>query len=265
MKRNKPSIRDLVVVIVFGMFAAWWVISPNTTDSQQAETRGQEDRIETESSLEEERIVVIQIVDGDTIIVEGGETVRYLAIDTPELTHRPPDCYAAEAIERNRELVEGKAVRLEKDVRDTDRYGRLLRYVYVGETQVNRVLVEEGYARAFIVPPDDARREEYIRLETQARESSRGLWGNCDPRLLSVWEQNTPERAETAEYQAENSETPLEDAPACFCEYNFYDCRDFQTADDAQSLYECCAKESGEDIHLIDGDEDGNACEQLYY
>ena len=73
------------------------------------------------------------IVDGDTIDVEiGGATyrVRYIGIDTPERG----DCYFDEAKDKNAELVLGQYVRLVKDVSETDRYGRLLRYVYVGQT-----------------------------------------------------------------------------------------------------------------------------------
>ena len=77
---------------------------------------------------------VVRVIDGDTIEVEIDGTsyrVRYIGIDTPETVHpqKPVECFGKEASEKNRELVEGKRVRLEKDVSDTDKYGRLLRYV----------------------------------------------------------------------------------------------------------------------------------------
>lgn len=85
---------------------------------------------------------VTKVVDGDTIEVDiEGKSykVRYIAMGTPELHHptKPVEYYAQEAYEKNREPVEGKTVMLEKDVSETDRYGRLLRYVYGGDVFVN--------------------------------------------------------------------------------------------------------------------------------
>ncbi len=124
---------------------------------------------------------VVEVVDGDTIKVEmNGQvyTVRYIGIDTPELHHpnKPVEYFAKEAYEANKKLVEGKTVILEKDVSDTDRYGRLLRYVYVGDVFVNAYLVEQGYARAVTFPPDVKYAEFFRRLEREAREAGRGLW-----------------------------------------------------------------------------------------
>ena len=75
-------------------------------------------------------------MDGDTIIIEEGQKVCYIGIDTPESVHpsKPVECFGKEASNKNKELVEGKRVRLETDVSDTDRYGRLLRYVWVGSS-----------------------------------------------------------------------------------------------------------------------------------
>jgi micrococcal nuclease len=84
--------------------------------------------------------------------------------------------YGHEASERNRQLVEGKTVYLEKDVSETDRYGRLLRYVYVGDTMVKAVLVQEGYAQDATFPPDVRHAEEFLKLEREARDEGRGLW-----------------------------------------------------------------------------------------
>ncbi|MBU1890802.1 thermonuclease family protein, partial [Patescibacteria group bacterium] len=226
-------------------------------------TNNTEQSTESGKSIIGDLALVIEVIDGDTIKIEGGVTIRYLGMDTPEPSHKPPDCYAKEASEKNREMVEGQTVRIIKDVRDRDRYGRLLRYVYVDDTFVNLELVKQGYARAFTVPPDIAYEEDLLIAEQEARESKNGLWGGCDESLLNIWEQNTSERAETAEFQATADEDILEDAPECFCDYNFYDCRDFASQEDAQSLYDCCWEKIQQDLHLIDGDEDGYACEQL--
>jgi endonuclease YncB( thermonuclease family) len=120
---------------------------------------------------------VSRVIDGDTVELSTGQKVRYLGIDTPELTY-PRECYALEAYQKNRELVEGKRVALRKDVSETDRYGRLLRYVYLPNGEmVNAILVREGYALAATIPPDVMFADLFVRLEREAREAGRGLWG----------------------------------------------------------------------------------------
>ncbi len=116
---------------------------------------------------------VLRIVDGDTIDVDlAGETlrVRYIGINTPE---RDEACFEA-ATAANRALVGGRAVTLVRDVSETDPYGRLLRYVYVGGLSVNAELVREGYAEAVEYPPDLAHAAEFAALEAAARASGLG-------------------------------------------------------------------------------------------
>ena len=117
---------------------------------------------------------VIRVIDGDTVELADGRRVRYIGIDTPEL--RPPEPLAREATEYNRRLVEGRMVRLERDVSDTDRYGRLLRYVWVDGILVNAELVREGYAEAREYPPDTRYAPCLEALEEEARRFGRGIW-----------------------------------------------------------------------------------------
>lgn len=128
---------------------------------------------------------VTHVVDGDTIEISTGQKVRYIGIDTPEL-HKPEtpvQCYAIEARNKNRDLVEGKKVKLIKDVSEVDKYGRLLRYVYAqdknGEIFVNDYLVKEGYANASAYPPDVQYNDQFKDSERQAREANKGLWSEC--------------------------------------------------------------------------------------
>ncbi len=93
----------------------------------------------------EDRLVT-RIIDGDTIVVEGGERVRLLDIDTPE---RGEPCYQ-EAKDRLEELIDGKEVTLEPHAEDRDRYGRLLRYVFLEDQLINLVLVHEGLATLYV-------------------------------------------------------------------------------------------------------------------
>jgi micrococcal nuclease len=82
-------------------------------------------------------------------------------------------------MERNKELVMGQTVRLVKDVSETDRYGRLLRYVFVDDRFINQLLVAEGYANASSYPPDVAYQEVFRSAEEMAREHGAGLWTQC--------------------------------------------------------------------------------------
>lgn len=121
---------------------------------------------------------VIRIYDGDTIEIEGGRKVRYIGVDSSEV-YPIAQCYSAEALVRNKELVSGKTVRLEKDVSETDKYGRLLRYVYVDSVFVNDELVKEGFAKATAYPPDIKYKAEFSESEKTAMTSKIGLWGKC--------------------------------------------------------------------------------------
>jgi len=122
-----------------------------------------------------EEALVTRVIDGDTIVIEGGYRVRYIGIDTPE-TYPVTEAFGAEAWQANRELVEGERVRLEKDVSETDKYGRLLRYVYIDDIMVNAELVRQGLAEARAYPPD-TRYQDYLEsLEEDAKNEGRGMW-----------------------------------------------------------------------------------------
>lgn len=133
----------------------------------------------TAISLNLEFVTVKRVVDGDTISLENGKVVRYIGIDTPETVdpRKPVQCFAKEASARNKELVEGQIVGLEKDVSETDKYGRLLRYVYKGDVLVNEMLVREGYAHSSTYPPDVKYQEKFLQAEQEARTNNLGLWG----------------------------------------------------------------------------------------
>jgi len=119
-----------------------------------------------------EQALVIRVIDGDTIDLEDGSRVRYLGIDTPE-TGEP---YYSEATARNKELVEGKVVYLQKGKRDSDEYDRLLRYVFTDGVFVNAELVAQGFATAYIFDTDEWYSQILVQLEQYAKMKKRGLW-----------------------------------------------------------------------------------------
>ena len=120
------------------------------------------------------------MVDGDTIVV-GDERVRLIGIDTPESVRpgTPVECFAREAGAFMKRLVEGRRVRLERDVEERDRYGRLLAYVYRDGLFVNAEMVRRGYASVATFPPNVRHVDTFLRLQREARSDGRGLWRAC--------------------------------------------------------------------------------------
>lgn len=124
---------------------------------------------------------VARVIDGDTIELGSGERIRYLLVDTPESTNGADDCYGQNAKTLNSDLVLGKDVRIDYDEPTcTDMFGRLLAYVTVDGQEVNRLLVERGYACVLYIPPaGTARHTEFAELELRARTEGRGMWSAC--------------------------------------------------------------------------------------
>jgi micrococcal nuclease len=174
--KHIASVISLLVVLFFSVFQVWQYLQ------NQNRILG-ETTIEQDNQLGFEKVKVKRVVDGDTIELEDGRKLRYIGIDTPETKHptKGQECFGEEASQKNKELVEGKIIALEKDVNDTDRYGRLLRYVWLEEKMINLTLVELGLAHAVSYPPDVAHQEEFRMAESQARAYQKGLWGaDCD-------------------------------------------------------------------------------------
>lgn len=117
---------------------------------------------------------VEHVIDGDTVVIEGGEKVRYIGMDTPEAG----EPFYGEAKKRNSGLVGGKRVRLVFcEAQKRDKYGRLLAWVYADGVFVNETLVKEGLARKFPVPPCGLEKSaEFRRAEDEARARKIGLW-----------------------------------------------------------------------------------------
>lgn len=133
-----------------------------------------------------ERAKISEVVDGDTFKIESGQTIRLIGIDTPETKdpRRPVGCFGKEASNETKRLLSEKVVILEKDVSATDKYKRLLRYVYLpledGQLLfINDYLVREGFAKVLTYPPDVKYNEQFRQAELEAREAKRGLWERC--------------------------------------------------------------------------------------
>lgn len=198
--------------------------------------------------------LVVDVVDGDTIKVElSGTTytLRYIGIDTPETVDpgSPVEWMGLEASAANADLVEGETVYLEKDVSETDTFGRLLRYVWLdlpgGWLLVNQELVRLGYAVSSAYPPDVEYQSLFDDAEREARTAGRGLWG---PTPIPV-PTSTP--------------VPLIAPPAANCDPSYPGVcippypPDLDCGDITYRRFQVLAP----DPHGFDGDHDGIGCE----
>jgi len=131
-------------------------------------------------------VAVEEIIDGDTVRLRIGgaaESVRLIGINTPERG----ECLSAEATERLTELLDGRAITLEQDTSDRDRYGRLLRYVYADGELVNEALVESGLAIARRYEPDTALADRLDTAQARAQAAGAGQWAAsaCGPATIA--------------------------------------------------------------------------------
>lgn len=233
---------------------------PEKENSEQKEIASSVTEVKSENQTtntkadEQQLFKVVKVIDGDTITLENGEVVRYIGIDTPETTHpsKPVQCFGKEASEKNKELVEGKMVRIEKDVSERDKYNRLLRYVWVGDIFINDYLVREGYAYASTYPPDVKYSDQFLKAQQEAREKKKGLWAGCK-------EESVEEEVVKAQPATEPTQQPSTDIN---CSSNVYNCTDFKTHNEAQEVFEYCGGVNN-DVHKLDQDKDGIACESL--
>ncbi len=206
--------------------------------------------------------VVLRVIDGDTIEIDRGhgpERVRYIGIDSPETVDpsSPVEWMGPEASAANAALVEGRRVVLERDVSETDRYGRLLRYVWLedpssptGWLLVNLALVGAGFAQVATYPPDVRYVDLLLAAQEEARAAGRGLWA--------------PEPASTPTPKAAPKPTPTPTSGGD-CDPSYptvcipppppdLDCRDIP-----YRRFQVLPP----DPHRFDGDHDGIGCESV--
>jgi len=192
---TKALIIFSIFLVIFGLGFLWFglnssfVSSPSPFPSVIPSPSNSEATPSAVEGIEGEWAFVTKVVDGDTIVVNLGgleKTVRLIGIDTPETVdpRRPVGCFGKEASNKAKELLSGKEIILQKDVSDTDKYQRLLRYIFLPTPEgavlfVNDYLVREGYAKVLTFPPDVKYNERFRQAETEARENNRGLWGRC--------------------------------------------------------------------------------------
>lgn len=197
---------------------------------------------------------VASVTDGDTIrvVIDGAEyPVRYIGIDTPEV-HGGVEWMGREASQANAELVSGRQVVLEKDISETDRYGRLLRYVWVdhgaGLVLVNLELLRQGFAQVTTYPPDVKYTDAlYLAAQREAREAGLGLWGVA-PTPTPAAAAPMPVMPSTCEPSYPDVCIPIGSADL--------DCGDMDT-----KRFRVLWNVANPDPHRFDADADGIGCE----
>jgi micrococcal nuclease len=173
--RRRPLSTALALVLLVVLIAArqWREQDVPRTTSQSPAT--------TQSTEPARLFHVKRVVDGDTLLLDSGERVRLIGIDTPESVKpdTPPEPYGHEASEFTKGLAEGRDVRLEFDTHREDQYGRTLAYVYLGDLLLNEEIVRQGFSRAetrFHFRSDFQKR--FLTAEAEAREAHRGIWSD---------------------------------------------------------------------------------------
>jgi micrococcal nuclease len=141
---------------------------------------------------------VTRVIDGDTFETEAGEKVRLVGINAPEIS----DLFGEEAKEHLSQLIGGKTIELLPDniSNDRDRYNRLLRYVILDGIDINKKMVLDGFAFAYLKYHFN-KSNEYEQAQIQAREMSTGIWSDKkketiireqEKREISVWQNISP-------------------------------------------------------------------------
>lgn len=141
--------------------------------------------VENLNNNSNEYFVVTKIVDGDTFWIENGESkkikIRLIGVNTPESRKsksKNVEYFGKEAKEYLINLIDNKKVRIEFDIDKTDQYKRTLAYVFLDDgTFLNAELVKQGYATVMTIPPNVKYADEFVKLQNEARENNRGLWG----------------------------------------------------------------------------------------
>lgn len=140
---------------------------------------------------------VTEVIDGDTITVDGSRRIRLIAVDAPE----SDECYYTEAKDALKQLVEGEYVRLEKDNSVYDDFGRTLCYVFLPQGELldnvfaNNYLLEQGFAN--VLPASHNRKywDILVYSRNQAVSQKRGMWADCEQEL----------EEETSTFEADDS------------------------------------------------------------
>ena len=206
-------------------------------------------------------MTVTKVTDGDTITLSTGKKVRLLQIDTPELSEA--ECYSREARSALFLLLNTPgqlSLMPDPKLDNVDRYGRILRYVFIGKTNINLKLVEIGAAAPYFYRGEKGRYSAQILKAAQsAKDKSLGLWKSCPGTKLA------PNAAVTTIRTVVRA-TSSASLEAVKCDRNYAGCVPVSQPDldctDIKRLGLAPVKVIGTDVHRLDGDGDGSGCDK---
>lgn len=241
--------------------------SEPTPSSTLEETAPINDTVPPEAPSTNSEIYKVQsVVDGDTIKIPMGttvETVRLIGIDTPETVHpsKPVECFGREASNKTKEILTGKQVTIEKDTSqdERDKYGRLLAYIFLEDgTNVNKLLIAEGYAYEYTYNLPYKYQSEFKQAETDARTNKRGLWadGVCEAKETTI----TPAPAIKTAPKVQQSNCDLNYSGVCVPIASDVDCAG--GSGNGPAYVSGPVYVIGSDVYGLDRDGDGVACER---
>lgn len=220
-------------------------------------------------------VTVVKVVDGDTVDVDiNGKTerLRLIGLDTPETVdpRKPVQCFGLEASNKAKELLGGKTVKLEGDPSqgERDKYGRLLRYVYLPDGQLfNKLMIADGYAFEYTYNTSYRYQKDFQDAEKNARENNKGLWSPsaCNGEVKAA-ATSTPKPTPSPTPRATRMPTPTPTKantppPAPNCDPNYTPCIPNVSHDLNCGDIGFAVRVIGTDRHRLDGDGDGHGCE----
>jgi len=234
---------------------------PQGTGKETKEPKQEE--LSQPEETEKEFYKVLKVIDGDTIAVDidgKEEVLRLIGINTPETVdpRKPVECFGKEASNKAKEILSGKSVALEADPSqgERDKYGRLLRYVFLeGGAIFNKLMITEGFAYEYTYNLPYKYQAEFKQAEKEARLAKRGLWADdtCAGDVSKT----------TTETRIQPQPQPTIATEVCDCNGNVYNCPDLKTQKEAQECFNYCKQIGKGDIHKLDRDNDGVVCESL--
>ena len=285
MSKNSKTSGSIMVGLLIFLTAAFWglggdravedKIIPTPETADMSETPPSSTAIETpletppeispatnDPKADSNVYKVIKVVDGDTLAVDiagHSTTVRMIGVDTPETVdpRKPVQCFGVEASNKSKTALSGQSVKLEFDPSQgkLDKYGRLLAYVFLPDgTNWNDRLIRDGYAHEYTYRLPYKYQTQFKEAEKFARENDKGLWGPgvCDLSAPAP----APAPVKTASPAAPTNSSEY------LCGGDIYNCTSFATHTEAQAAYESCGGVNN-DVHGLDRDKDGLACETL--
>lgn len=179
--RTKRGLTAYVLSIAFLTFSIF--LTSNTTPIKHNVLSPSPSPMVLSASTEDTKVtsVVTKVIDGDTFKIASGETVRLIGINAPEISNgsRKNECFSIKAKEYLQNLVLNKEVTLEKDISNTDSFGRILRYAYLKDLFINEDLVKNGYAQAINYQPDTKYETTLQKAQSNAFLSQTGIWKEC--------------------------------------------------------------------------------------